>query len=177
MTRERHVSPQHKVLCLVENIQVSMWSLSINESYWTKWFKLIVGFVRGVRKKESLFALGCPRVSCRLISVMAAYCLKNLKIQRALGSIFTPFVEIYTILDQRKELWAGAENISHAHTQKHKLINACALTHNKTPRVNVCRSHRTHRGRKWLDRFTDPNNWGGSDQTLSCAWHKQQWRS
>lgn len=38
------------------------------------------------------------------------------------------------------------------HTQTHKAVNACTLTHNKTPPVNVYRSHCGHGGRKWTQR-------------------------
>ena len=85
-------------------------------------------------------------------------------------------------LNSCRENFPCTHTHTHIHTQTNKLVNACTLTHNKTPRVNVYRSHRAHRGRKWtqwsgqLD-VTDLlsiTTGAGRVDTLSRAEHKQQ---
>ena len=50
-------------------------------------------------------------------------------------------------LNRCKECFQCAHTLTHTHT--HELVNACTLTHNKRPRVNVYRSHCAHGERKW----------------------------
>lgn len=130
----------------------SMCSLWIKELYSTKWFKWVVGFVWVVGEENTLCSPSslCVTQTLSLFQVTVLCCQKE-SMSGALRPFFTLCEEIWTLLERRAKLWTGAKNVSdvRTHSLTHKLVNACTLTHNKRPRVNVYRSHCAHGERKW----------------------------